>query len=63
MDAFDQKSITTLDGSSFDTKDFFDLKSNHKKKPQTFLILGMMFLSALPWLPYSSDFIFGTAEK
>jgi len=64
VDAFDQKSITTLDGIAVDlTKDFFEVKSNHKQKPRFFLILGMVFLSALPWLPYSSNFIFGTAEK
>ena len=29
----------------------------------TFFIFGMIFLSALPWLPFSSEFIFGPAEE
>ena len=64
MDGFGQPSNSTLDGRSFDIKaDFFDLKFSKKRKPQTILILGMIFLSALPWLPYSSDFIFGSTYK
>ena len=64
MDGVGQPSNSTLDGRSFDTKaDFFDLKFSKKRKPQTILILGMIFLSALPWLPYSSDFIFGPADE
>ncbi len=64
MDGVGQPSSSTLDGLSFDTKaDFFDLKFSKQRKPQTILILGMIFLSALPWLPYSSDFIFGPADE
>ena len=64
MDAIDQSSSNTLDGLKFDKKtDFFDLKFSKKRKSQTFFILGMIFLSALPWLPFSSDFIFGPAEE
>ena len=64
MDGIGQPPNNTLDGSSFDTKaDFFDLKFSKKRKPQTILIIGMIFLSALPWLPYSSDFIFGPTDE
>ncbi len=64
MDGFGQPSNSTLDERSFDIKaDFFDLKFSKKRKPQTILILGMIFLSALPWLPYSSDFIFGPTDE
>ena len=64
MDGIVQPSNSTLDGRSFDIKaDFFDLKFGKKRKPQTILILGMIFLSALPWLPYSSDFIFGSTNE
>ena len=64
MDEVVQPPNNTLDGRSFDAKaDFFDLKNSKKRKPQTILILGMIFLSALPWLPYSSDFIFGPADE
>ena len=64
MDGRDQSSSNSLDGFRFDTKtDFFDLKFNKKRKSQTFFILGMIFLSALPWLPFSSDFIFGPADE
>jgi hypothetical protein len=64
VEGLDQSSSNTLDGFRFDTKtDFFDLKFSKKRKPQTILILGMIFLSALPWLPYSSDFIFGPTDE
>ena len=64
VEGLDQSSSNTLDGFRFDTKtDFFDLKFSKKRKSQSFFILGMMFLSALPWLPFSSDFIFGPAEE
>jgi hypothetical protein len=64
VEGLDQSSSNTLDGFRFDTKtDFFDLKFSKKRKSQTFFILGMIFLSALPWLPFSSDFIFGPAEE
>ena len=64
VEGLDQSSSNTLDGFSFDTKtDFFDLKFSKKRKSQTFFIFGMIFLSALPWLPFSSDFIFGPAEE
>ena len=64
VDGLEQSSDNTLDGFSFDTKtDFFDLKFSKKRKSQTFFILGMIFLSALPWLPFSSDFIFGSTDE
>jgi hypothetical protein len=64
VDGFDQLSNNTLDGFRFDTKtDFFDLKFSRKRKSQIFFILGMIFLSALPWLPFSSDFIFGSTDE
>ena len=64
VEGLDQSSSNTLDGFRFDTKtDFFDLKFSKKRKSQTFFILGMIFLSALPWLPFSSDFIFGPADE
>ena len=64
MDGIGQPPNNTLDGRSFDTKaDFFDLKFSKKRQTQTILILGMIFLSALPWLPYSSDFIFGPTNE
>ena len=64
MGGVDQPVNSTLDGLSFDAKaDFFDLKNSKKRKPQITLILGMIFLSALPWLPYSSDFIFGPTDE
>ena len=64
MDSGGQPLNGTLNGLSFNTKaDFFDLKFSKKRKPQTILILGMIFLSALPWMPYSSDFIFGPTDE
>ena len=64
MDGGGQPLSSTLDGRSFDTKaNYFDLKFSKKRKPQTILILGMIFLSALPWMPYSSDFIFGPTDE
>ena len=64
MGGVGQPTNSTLDGRSFDAKaDFFDLKNSKKRKPQTILILGMIFLSVLPWLPYSSDFIFGPTDE
>lgn len=63
-DGSGQPLSSTLDGCSFDTKaNYFDLKFSKKRKPQTILILGMIFLSALPWMPYSSDFIFGPTDE
>ena len=64
IDGADQPFNNTLDGLKFDTKtDFFDLKFSKKRKSQTFFIFGMIFLSALPWLPFSSEFIFGPVEE
>ena len=64
VDGADQPFNNTLDGLKFDTKtDFFDLKFSKKRKSQTFFIFGMIFLSALPWLPFSSEFIFGPADE
>ena len=64
MGGVDQPVNSTLDRRSFDAKaDFFDFKNSKKRKPQIILIFGMILLSALPWLPYSSDYIFGSTYE